>query len=95
MASEDVITLGIGSAPGSITPFVLVGLSASQVAVMVATSISGTGNVGLISGTGSMDYNAEPYGEAEAYAEPVPYGFDARGIIGSGSSGAISGTGGV
>lgn len=43
MATEDVITLGIGSAPADLTPFILVGLNASAAATLVATTVSGEG----------------------------------------------------
>ncbi len=51
--AESIITLGIGSAPGSITPFLLTGLVASDIAAVVPTVITGTGSTGNLAGTGS------------------------------------------
>lgn len=64
MAAEDPIMLGIGSAPGSIAPFVLVGLTASQVADMTPTVISGTGSYAGVSGTGSSAPSVSGSGSA-------------------------------
>jgi hypothetical protein len=53
MAAEDVITLGIGSAPADLTPFILVGLNASNIAAVSPTTLDGQGSVGALTGTGS------------------------------------------
>jgi hypothetical protein len=54
MAASDVITLGIGAPTASVTPFILVGLNASQVAAVSPTAVSGAGSYfPSISGGGS------------------------------------------
>lgn len=51
--AESVITLGIGSDPGSVEPFILVGLHAAPFAPMTPTPISGEGSFATIAGSGS------------------------------------------
>ena len=98
MAAEDQVTLGIGSAPASIAPFILFGLSVSAIAAMSATPISGGGLYApTISGTGKSHAGTGLYDTGYSYDQSADY--DSGGPDGLSGTGrnddAISGSGRV